>query len=45
MNFIILLFICFRFNRKFEHIMIIVNKLFKKKKFISLDSLKIEMII
>ena len=31
MNFIISLFIYSRFDRKFEHIIIIMNKLFKKK--------------
>lgn len=30
-DFITFLFIYFRFNRKFEHIIIVVNKLFKKK--------------
>ena len=44
-NFIILLSVCSRFDRKFEYIIIIMNRLSKKKKFIPFDSLKINTII
>ena len=45
MNFIMKLSKCVKNERIFEHIMIIMNKLFKKKKFIVLNSLKIKTIV
>ena len=44
-DFIVKLSICKRYNRLFEHIMIIVNKLFKKKKFILMNFLEIEIVV
>ena len=44
-NFITLLSICKRHDKNYEHIMIIVDKLFKKKKYISLDSLKVSVVV
>ena len=44
-DFIVKLSICKRYNRLFEYIMIIVNKLFKKKKFISMNFLEIEIVV
>ena len=34
-----------RFGRRFEYIIIIVDRLLKKKKFISIDSLEVEAVI
>ena len=44
-DFIVKFSICKRYNKLFEYIMIIVNKLFKKKKFILINFLKIEIVI
>ena len=44
-DFIVKLLICKRYNRLFEHIMIIVDKLFKKKKFILMNFLEIEIVV
>ena len=44
-DFITFLSICKRNDRNYEHIMIIVNRFFKKKKYISLDSLKVSVVI
>ena len=44
-DFITLLSICKRHDKNYEHIMIIVDKLFKKKKYISLDSLKVSVVV
>ena len=44
-DFIIFLLICFRYDRKFQHIMMMMNRLFKKKKFISLDFLEVEIVM
>ena len=44
-DFITFLSICKRHELNYEHIMIVVNKLFKKKRFISLHSLSVNTII
>ena len=44
-DFITPLPICSRFGRKFEHIMVVVDRLSKKKKFIPLDSLDVESVV
>ena len=44
-DFIISLLICKRNDRLFQHIMMMINRLSKKKKFISMNSLKIEVVI
>ena len=44
-DFIILLPICFRFERRFEYIIIVIDQFFKKKKFIFFELLKIETIM
>ena len=44
-DFITPLPICTRFGRKFEHIMVVVDRLSKKKKFIPLDSLDVEAVV
>ena len=44
-DFITFLSICKRHDRNYEHIMIIVDKFFKKKKYISLDSLKVSVVV
>ena len=44
-NFITFLSICKRNDKSYEHIMIIVNRLFKKKKYIFLNFLKINVVI
>ena len=44
-DFIVKLFIFKRYNRLFEYIMIIVDKLFKKKKFIFMNFLEIEIVV
>ena len=44
-DFIVKLSICKRYNKLFEHIVIIINKLFKKKKFFFMNSLEIEIVI
>ena len=44
-DFIISLSICLRHGRKFQHIMMMIDRLFKKKKFIFLDFLKIEIVM
>lgn len=37
--------VCTRFDRRYEHIMIVVNRLSKNKKFIPLDSLEVEVVV
>ena len=44
-NFITSLFVSKRNERRFRHILMIVNKLFKKRKFISMNFLKIDAIV
>ena len=44
-DFITPLPVCTRFGRKFEHIMVVVDRLSKKKKFIPLDSLEVEAVV
>ncbi len=44
-DFITPLPICKRFGREFEHIMVVVDRLSKKKKFIPLDSLEVEAVV
>ena len=44
-DFITFLSICKRNDRNYEHIMIIVNRFFKKKKYILLNSLKVSVVI
>ena len=44
-DFIISLLVCVRNERRFRHVMMIVNKLFKKRKFILMNSLKIDVIV
>ena len=44
-DFIINLFVCERNERKFQHIIIVIDRLFKKKKFILINSLKVEVVI
>ena len=44
-DFITPLPVCSRFGRRFEHIMVIVDRLSKKKKFISIDSLEVEAVV
>ena len=45
MNFIVELSKCVRNEKTYEHIMMIIDKLFKKKKFIALNSLKIKAVM
>ena len=45
MNFITSLSKCLRNDKTYQHIMMIMNKLFKKKRFVILNFLKIETII
>ncbi len=44
-DFITPLPICNRYGRKYEHIMVVVDRLSKKKKFIPLDSLEVESVV
>ena len=44
-NFITSLSICKRHDKNYEHIMIIVDKLFKKKKYILLNFLKVNVVV
>ena len=44
-DFIVKFSICKRYNKLFEHIMIIVDKLFKKKRFILMNFLEIEIVV
>ena len=44
-DFITPLPVCTRFGRKFQHIMVVVDRLSKKKKFIPLDSLEVDAIV
>lgn len=44
-DFITPLPICSRFGRRFEHIMVVVDRLSKKKKFIPLELLKVEAVV
>ena len=37
--------VCSRYNRKYEHIMVVVDRLSKKKKFIGLDSMEVEAVV
>ena len=45
MNFIISLLVCKRYDKSYEHIMIVVNKLFKKKRFMTLNSFSVNIVI
>ena len=45
MNFIISLLVCKRYDKSYEHIMIVVNKLFKKRRFMTLDSLSVNIVV
>ena len=45
MNFIISLLVCKRYDKSYEHIMIVVNKLFKKKRFMTLNSFNVNIVI
>ena len=44
-DFITPLPVCNRFGRKYEHIMVVVDRLSKKKKFIPLESLEVEAVV
>ena len=44
-DFITSLFTCIRYDRVYKHIMIVINRLSKKKKFISLKSLEMKVVI
>lgn len=44
-DFITPLSVCSRFGRRFEHIMVVVDRLSKKKKFIPLDSLEVDAVV
>ena len=44
-DFITPLPVCTRFGRRYEHIMVVVDRLSKKKKFIPLDSLEVEAVV
>ena len=44
-DFITSLSICVRHGRRYQHVMTVMNRLFKKKKFIALNSLKVEAIV
>ncbi len=45
MDFITPLLIYKRFGREFEYIIVVVDRLLKKKKFIPLDSLEVEAVV
>ena len=45
MNFIISLLVCKRYDKSYEHIMIVVNKLFKKKRFMTLNFFNMNIVI
>ena len=44
-DFITLLPICKQFGRSFQHIMVVVDRLSKKRRFVALDSLEVETVI
>ena len=45
MNFITSLLVCKRYDKFYEHIMIVVNKLFKKKRFMTLNFFSVNIVI
>ena len=45
MNFIISLLVCKRYHKTYEHIMIVVNKLFKKRRFMTLNSFSVNIVV
>ena len=45
MNFIISLLVCKRYDKSYEHIMIVVNKLFKKRRFMTLNSFNVNIVV
>ncbi len=44
-DFITSLPVSLRYGRKYQHIMVVVDRLFKKKKFVPLDSLEVEAVV